>query len=98
MTIETSTKFEEVAEREDRFQLATYKKLPLAAARGRGAWIETSEGEKYLDLYGGHAVAATECAPPNVMYDTRPQTQANSVSAFVTLEAPGRITSRAGSL
>ncbi len=75
MTIETSTKFEEVAEREDRFQLATYKKLPLAAARGRGAWIETSEGEKYLDLYGGHAVAATGHCHPHVVAALKEQAE-----------------------
>ncbi|MBC7912177.1 MAG: aspartate aminotransferase family protein [Pyrinomonadaceae bacterium] len=51
--------FQEIAASEDRFQLATYKKMPLAAARGRGAWLYTSDGARYLDLYGGHAVAAT---------------------------------------
>ena len=67
MTIETSTTFEEIAAREDEFQLATYKKMRLAAERGRGAWIETVEGEKYLDLYGGHAVAATGHCHPHVV-------------------------------
>ncbi len=56
--------FKAIVEREDTFQLATYKKLPLAVERGRGAWVETSDGERYLDLYGGHAVAATgHCHP-----------------------------------
>jgi acetylornithine aminotransferase/acetylornithine/N-succinyldiaminopimelate aminotransferase len=44
---------------EDRYQLATYKKMPIAAERGHGVWIYASNGEKYLDLYGGHAVAGT---------------------------------------
>ena len=52
---------------EDQFQLATYKKMPIAAERGEGVWIYTSEGEKYLDLYGGHAVAATGHCHPHVV-------------------------------
>jgi acetylornithine/succinyldiaminopimelate/putrescine aminotransferase len=59
MMTETRTTFSEIAAREEQFQLATYKKMPVAAARGLGAWIETSEGERFLDLYGGHAVCAT---------------------------------------
>src|SRR5918999_763560 len=67
MTTEAVQTFEEIAGREERFQLATYKKMPVAAARGRGAWIETSGGERYLDLYGGHAVAATGHCHPRVV-------------------------------
>jgi acetylornithine/succinyldiaminopimelate/putrescine aminotransferase len=52
-------KFNEIKYAEDQFQLATYKKMEIAVERGRGAWVWTSEGEKYLDLYGGHAVCAT---------------------------------------
>ena len=51
--------FDEIKQLEDEFQLATYKKMEIAVARGSGAWVWTSEGEKYLDLYGGHAVCAT---------------------------------------
>ncbi|HVF57085.1 MAG TPA: aminotransferase class III-fold pyridoxal phosphate-dependent enzyme [Pyrinomonadaceae bacterium] len=60
-------RFGDVAEREERFQLATYKKFPFAAERGRGAWVETGEGVRYLDLYGGHAVAATGHCHPRVV-------------------------------
>jgi len=67
MTQETMTSFEEIAAREDEFQLATYKKFPFAVERGRGCWVETSEGERYLDLYGGHAVAATGHGHPRVV-------------------------------
>ncbi|HEV2913598.1 MAG TPA: aminotransferase class III-fold pyridoxal phosphate-dependent enzyme [Pyrinomonadaceae bacterium] len=59
--------FAEIAGVEERYQLATYKKMSLAAERGRGAWIYTSEGERYLDLYGGHAVAATGHCHPHVV-------------------------------
>ncbi|HEX8160344.1 MAG TPA: aminotransferase class III-fold pyridoxal phosphate-dependent enzyme [Pyrinomonadaceae bacterium] len=66
-TTKVATTFEEIATREERFQLATYKKMPVAAARGAGAWIETSEGVRYLDLYGGHAVCATGHCHPRVV-------------------------------
>ena len=59
--------FKEIAESEESFQLATYKKMPLAAARGRGVWLYASDGERYLDLYGGHAVAATGHCHPRVV-------------------------------
>src|SRR5437870_2025035 len=54
MKTETTNSFEEIAAREEQFQLATYKKFPFAPVGGRGSWVETSEGERYLDLYGGH--------------------------------------------
>ncbi len=37
----TMTTYEETVAREDRFQLATYHKLPIVAERGRGVWLET---------------------------------------------------------
>lgn len=52
---------------EDQFQLATYKKMSIAAERGEGVWIYTSDGDKYLDLYGGHAVAGTGHCHPHVV-------------------------------
>jgi len=66
MTTETTT-FEDIAAREEQFQLATYKKFPFAPVRGEGCWVETSEGERYLDLYGGHAVCATGHCHPHVV-------------------------------
>ena len=59
---------------EDQFQLATYKKMPIAAERGEGVWIYTSDGDKYLDLYGGHAVAGTGHCHPHVVNAIRKQT------------------------
>src|SRR5258708_23109736 len=58
---------------EDRFQLATYKKMPVVAERGDGVWIYTSSGDGYLDLYGGHAVAATGHCHPSVVAAIREQ-------------------------
>jgi acetylornithine/N-succinyldiaminopimelate aminotransferase len=63
----TTALLSEVIASEEEFQLATYKKMPIAAERGDGVWIYTSEGEKYLDLYGGHAVAGTGHCHPHVV-------------------------------
>ncbi len=56
-----------VANTEDQYQLATYKKMPIVADHGHGAWICASDGESYLDLYGGHAVAGTGHCHPHVV-------------------------------
>ncbi|HEX8116936.1 MAG TPA: aminotransferase class III-fold pyridoxal phosphate-dependent enzyme, partial [Pyrinomonadaceae bacterium] len=73
MTTETTTRFAEIAAREEEFQLATYKKFPFAPVRGEGCWVETSEGERFLDLYGGHAVCATGHCHPHVVEALREQ-------------------------
>ena len=73
MTTETRTSFDEIAAREEEFQLATYKKFPFAPVRGEGSWVETSEGERFLDLYGGHAVCATGHCHPRVVEALREQ-------------------------
>lgn len=65
--ITEAIKLSEVKASEDRFQLATYKKMSLVAERGEGVWLYTSGGERYLDLYGGHAVAATGHSHPRVV-------------------------------
>ncbi len=65
--------FEEIRQIEDRYQVETYKKMPISVERGQGAWIWTSEGEKYLDLYGGHAVCATGHSHPHVVEAIRRQ-------------------------
>ncbi len=67
MKPETCTAFAEVAALEERYQLATYKKMPIVAERGEGVWIYTSDGDQYLDLYGGHAVAGTGHSHPHVV-------------------------------
>lgn len=65
--------FKDIAASEDQFQLATYKKMLIAAERGDGVWIYTTNGDKYLDLYGGHAVAGTGHCHPHVVNAIREQ-------------------------
>src|SRR5687767_2422021 len=74
---------EEVRESEARYQLATYKKMPIVADRGAGVWLYSREGEKYLDLYGGHAVAGTGHSHPHVVQAI--QTQAGKLLFYSNL-------------
>ena len=67
MTPGIAISFDEIVASENKFQLATYKKMAIAAERGEGVWIYTSDGQKYLDLYGGHAVAGTGHCHPHIV-------------------------------
>ena len=67
--------FDAIAKLEDEFQLATYKKMGIAVERGEGSWVWTSDGDKYLDLYGGHAVCATGHSHPNVVNAIKEQAE-----------------------
>jgi acetylornithine aminotransferase/acetylornithine/N-succinyldiaminopimelate aminotransferase len=75
MSTETAIPFSAIAASEERYQMATYKKMPVAAERGDGVWIYTSAGERYLDLYGGHAVAGTGHCHPHVVAAIREQSE-----------------------
>jgi acetylornithine/N-succinyldiaminopimelate aminotransferase len=59
--------FTEIEQLEEQFQVATYAKMNIAVETRQRRWIWTSDGEKYLDLYGGHAVCATGHAHPLVV-------------------------------
>jgi acetylornithine/succinyldiaminopimelate/putrescine aminotransferase len=52
---------------EEQYQVATYKKFPFVVDRGEDVWVYTSDGDRYLDLYGGHAVVSTGHSHPRVV-------------------------------
>ena len=90
--------FSDVVASEDQFQLATYKKMPIVAARGEGVWIYSTDGEKYLDLYGGHAVAGTGHCHPHVVAAIREQSErllfySNLVYSEARAQAAARLVS-----
>ena len=58
---------ENIIDVEEKYQVATYKKFPFVIERGEDVWVYTTGGEKYLDLYGGHAVVATGHSHPRVV-------------------------------
>jgi acetylornithine/N-succinyldiaminopimelate aminotransferase len=70
-----AAQLEKVRDCEEQFQLATYKKMPIVVERGEGVWIYTTDGDKYLDLYGGHAVAGTGHCHPRVVAAIREQSE-----------------------
>lgn len=75
IAVSEKNKFAEIAASEEQFQVATYAKMNIAAERGEGVWVYTSEGEKYLDLYGGHAVCATGHCHPHVVEAIKKQSE-----------------------
>src|SRR5260370_31517892 len=75
MKAEADTNLEEVISLEERYQLDTYKKMRIVADRGEGVWIYARNGERYLDLYGGHAVAATGHCHPHVVKAIKEQAE-----------------------
>ena len=47
--------------------LPVYAQFPLRAVSGHGSWIVDDQGLKWIDAYGGHAVAATGHCHPDVV-------------------------------
>jgi acetylornithine/succinyldiaminopimelate/putrescine aminotransferase len=63
----TKAQTENLIDIEEKYQVATYKKFPFVIERGEDVWVYTSEGERYLDLYGGHAVVSTGHSHPRIV-------------------------------
>jgi acetylornithine/N-succinyldiaminopimelate aminotransferase len=63
----TQPQLENLIDIEEQYQVATYKKFPFVIERGEDVWVYTSEGERYLDLYGGHAVVSTGHSHPRIV-------------------------------
>lgn len=61
------TKTSAIFDTEERYQVATYKKFPFVIERGEDVWVYTSDGDRYLDLYGGHAVVSTGHSHPRIV-------------------------------
>lgn len=47
--------------------LPVYAQMPVRPVRGRGSWLIDEDGERWLDAYGGHAVASTGHCHPEVV-------------------------------
>ena len=57
---------EEIAAAEDRFEIPSYARIDIVAVRGEGSYVFDLDGTRYLDLYGGHAVAILGHAPARI--------------------------------
>ena len=70
--------------------------LPARSASAAGVWLTNSRGERVLDLYGGHAVAALGYAHPGFTRRPRPPgaaVQASSRNA-VAMQVRARAATR----
>ena len=47
--------------------LPVYAQMPVRPVSGRGSWLIDEDGNRWLDAYGGHAVAATGHSHPEVV-------------------------------
>lgn len=65
--------FESAARLEGSSLLPIYATLPLRPVRGEGSWIIDELGGRWLDAYGGHAVASTGHCHPHVVRAIREQ-------------------------
>lgn len=52
---------------EDTYQLPTYEKFPLVIDKGKDCYVWDEKGNKYLDFYGGHAVALVGHCHPSIV-------------------------------
>ncbi len=55
--------------------LPVYAQLPVRPVRGQGSWLFDEEGQRWLDAYGGHAVASTGHCHPKVIQAIREQAE-----------------------
>jgi predicted acetylornithine/succinylornithine family transaminase len=66
---------ETIMREEDRYLLKTFKKYPVVVVRGKGAYIWDINNDRYLDFYGGHAVALTGHCHPTVVERIKEQAE-----------------------
>lgn len=60
----------------DSHLLPVYAQTPVEPLRGDGVWLETAEGRRLLDIYGGHAVALLGYRHPRLLRALRDQAEA----------------------
>ncbi len=78
--------------READWTIPVYAQLPVEPVRGDGVYLETRDGRRILDLYGGHAVASLGYGHPGLLQALRSQAetllfQSNAVPMAVRAEA-----------
>src|SRR6185295_5514914 len=50
-----------------------YPLFPIEPVKASGSWLWDAKGEKYLDLYGGHAVISIGHAHPHYLHSLKKQ-------------------------
>lgn len=77
---------------EQRWSLPVYEQLGLEPVAAEGLWLETADGRRVLDLYGGHAVAVLGHRHPRL---TRAIAEQARVVGFQSNLLPMAVRSRA---
>lgn len=77
---------------ESKVFLPVYHHLPIEPERGEGVYVYTADGRRYLDLYGGHAVAILGYGHPQLVRTLEEQArllffQSNAVALQVRATA-----------
>lgn len=65
----------EITSLSEAHQAPVYSKFPISLERGSGVWVFSAEGKRYLDLYGGHAVAVAGHCHPRLVLALRRQAE-----------------------
>jgi acetylornithine/succinyldiaminopimelate/putrescine aminotransferase len=78
-----------------------YAQYPIEVAHGDGVWLHARDGRKYLDFYGGHAVAGLGYAHPRWLAALERQArqmsfQTNALPMVIRERAAARLTKFAG--
>jgi len=80
------------APRPEDFLAPVFAQYPLEVVSAQGVWLTNSKGERVLDLYGGHAVAALGYGHPGF---TRALTSQAQSCSFQTNAVPMQVRARA---
>src|SRR5262245_19673067 len=67
MVAQVSDSNQAITDREEHTELNVYSRMPITPVRGEGCWLIDEHGERWLDMYGGHAVALTGHSHPHVV-------------------------------
>jgi len=66
---------DDIIQTEEAVEIPTYSKFPMALAKGEGSTVWDTDGNKYLDFYGGHCVALLGHCPPPVVQAVQEQAE-----------------------
>ena len=66
---------DDIIQTEEAVEIPTYSKFPMALAEGAGSSVWDTDGNKYLDFYGGHCVALLGHSPPRVVQAVQKQAE-----------------------
>ena len=69
----STSSYQEIVEREQKYLLNTYARYPLAIARGKGVYVFDVNGKRYLDFLTGLGVNALGYSHPRIVKVIREQ-------------------------